>query len=121
MIKVLTKGKQKKEQGKWIFLLGKSRNVVKGFLGRNYSAKDLYYKKRRDAEAQRFFPFDREHPECAEIWLTSQPMTHIKNARREFYSPSLYQTLKKKSLRLCVSAFELKKESLNSYSQPRII
>jgi len=33
LIKVLTKGKLKKEQGKWIFLLGKSRNVVKGFLG----------------------------------------------------------------------------------------
>ena len=35
-------------------------------------------KKRRDAEAQRIIPFDREYPEYAEIWLTSQPMEHFR-------------------------------------------
>ena len=31
MIKVLTKGKREKGSGKWVFLLGKSKNVVKSF------------------------------------------------------------------------------------------
>ena len=44
----------------------------------NYLAKDFYYKKRRDAEAQRILPFDRKCSECSEFWPTSQPMAHLK-------------------------------------------
>ena len=81
----------------------------------------FYYKKRRDAEAQRIFPFNREHPEYAELWPTSQPVAHIKNARRALYSPNLSQTLNRKSLRLRVSAFEIKENEQRQHEkEPKI-
>lgn len=71
--------------------------------------KTFIIKKRRDAEAQRFFSFDREHPECAEIWPTSRPMTHIKTPVGRFTLQVSIKTLKKKPLRLSVSALEIKR------------
>ena len=40
--------------------------------------KTFIIKKRRDAKTQRILPFDREYPEYAEFWPTSQPMVHLK-------------------------------------------